>query len=147
MNCSSRYMAYDPGRSDSFLINSYSANHNYIWVPNTSLSIKCPICWCIEWQSIIHGMRIISIPNSIFFRRMANFHISVWALPNLSCGYGGDMPDNGIFWMCSNISVIVFRYRPTQLLVRIAGWVLVWAVKDCTPLRGPIPDNSIGAIK
>ena len=46
------------------------------------------------------------------------------------------MPDNKIFWVCSNISVIVYRHMPMQLLIRIAGWVMVWAIWGCIPLRG-----------
>ena len=46
------------------------------------------------------------------------------------------MPDNKIFWVCSNISVIVYRHMPMQLLMRIAGWVMVWAIRGCIPLRG-----------
>ena len=53
------------------------------------------------------------------------------------------MPDNGIFWLCSN-SVIVYRHM--QLLIRFAGWAMVWAIKACIPLRGPVPDNSIGIL-
>ena len=49
--------------------------------------------------------------------------------------------------MCSNISVLIYRHMPTHLLIRIAGWVMVWVIRDCIPLRRLVPDNSMGTIK
>ena len=133
------------------LINSCSASHNHIWIPNTSLSIKRPVCWCIEWQNINCGMRIISIPNSIFLQaygRLPYLCLSpTWFELWLWRRHATAMPDNGIFWMCSDISVIVYRHMPMQLLIRIAGWVMVWAIRDCIPLRRLVPDNSMGTTK
>ena len=39
-----------------------------------------------------------------------------------------------------------FFFFPTQPFVRIAGLILMSAVRDCIPLGGPVPYNSIGTI-
>ena len=66
---------------------------------------------------------------------------------DLAAAAAAAMPDNRIFWVCSNISVIVYRHMPMQLLIRIAGWVMVWEIRGFIPLRGPVPDSSIGTIE
>ena len=39
-----------------------------------------------------------------------------------------------------------FMPLPTQPFVRIAELLLMRAIRDCIPLRGPVPYNSIGTI-
>ena len=49
--------------------------------------------------------------------------------------------------MSGNVSMVKdFLQFPTQPFVRIAELIVMRAIRDCLPLRGPVPHNSIGTI-
>ena len=49
--------------------------------------------------------------------------------------------------MSGNIGMVKdFMHLPMQLFVRIAGLILMRAIRDCIPCRGPVPYNSVGTI-
>lgn len=49
--------------------------------------------------------------------------------------------------MSGNIGMVKdFMHLPTQPFVWISGLILIRAIRDCVPLGGPVPYNSMGTI-
>ena len=86
----------------------------------------------------------------VFLRLKANLQISPCLLPLSSCGNGSDRPltCHIIGWSEWVVILMVkdFIHLPMQPFVGIAGLILMRAIRDCIPLRGSVPYNSIGTI-